>query len=225
MENWRFSKPALFSSAWVPLMVRPFIFHRYFFCIHNTIHIFEERQEGDKYLLQPKCRHGLLVQNKSLKFFSMQWIDQWVFRSKEPPWLSRLIPAGSKLWVVQLPVLVVELLFPLLQLSQDRGLFESTKLFHCFVETNACWLTGSVFGSAPGAAGAALRDASLPWLMPLPPGHFCTSHPPPARSSMVSKGWSLTLCLAAGWLQGRGGWEVKGSNLSRQQNCCQELMC
>lgn len=63
------------------------------------------------------------------------------------------------------------------------------------METNACWLTERVWV----AAGAA---HSLPCLMPLPPGHHCPFHPASAKS----KGWLLTLCLAAVLPQwGEGG--------------------
>lgn len=74
------------------------------------------------------------------------------------------------------------------------------------METNACWLTESVFGSAPRAAGAAHRDVSLPCLMSLPPGHRCTFHPASAKGNVASKRWLLTLCLAAVLPQwGEGG--------------------
>lgn len=40
----------------------------------------------------------------------------------------------------------LDLVFPLLQLSQGTGLFGSAVLFHCFVETNAGKLNEGVFG-------------------------------------------------------------------------------
>lgn len=86
-------------------------------------------------------------------------------------------------------------------------------LFHCFVRTNACWLTESVFGSTPGAAGAAHWAPSLPCSMPLPPGHHCAFCPASAKSNMSGYSKCAVLLPVGRRRVGEGLWPLQTSEL------------